>query len=58
MGLTAVATAFIAIFTIVLVRVKGRQARLTTAALNLRNEIPDRDKQELPARGHIGGGGD
>lgn len=34
-AVTAVATAFIAIFTIVLVRVTGRQARLTTAALNL-----------------------
>jgi hypothetical protein len=34
-AVNAVATAFIAIFTIVLVRVTGRQARLTTAALNL-----------------------
>jgi hypothetical protein len=34
-AVTAVATAIIAIFTIVLVRVTGRQARLTTAALNL-----------------------
>jgi hypothetical protein len=34
-AVTAVATAFIAIFTIVLVLVTGRQARLTTAALNL-----------------------
>ena len=34
-AVTAVATAFIAIFTIVLVFVTGRQARLTTAALNL-----------------------
>jgi len=34
-AVTAVATAFIAIFAIVLVRVTGRQARLTTAALNL-----------------------
>jgi hypothetical protein len=34
-ALTAVATAFIAAFTIVLARVTGRQARLTTDALNL-----------------------
>jgi hypothetical protein len=34
-AVTAVATAFIAIFTIVLVFVTGRPARLTTAALNL-----------------------
>jgi len=39
-AVTAVATAFIAIFTIVLVFVTGRQARLTTEALNLaRQEI-------------------
>jgi hypothetical protein len=34
-ALTAVATAFIAVFTIVLARVTGKQARLTTDALNL-----------------------
>jgi hypothetical protein len=34
-AVTAAATAFIALFTIVLVIVTGRQARLTTAALNL-----------------------
>lgn len=34
-ALTAVATAFIAAFTIVLARVTGKQARLTTDALNL-----------------------
>ncbi|MDB5610235.1 MAG: hypothetical protein JWP25_7135 [Bradyrhizobium sp.] len=34
-AVTAIATAFIAVFTIVLARVTGKQARLTTAALNL-----------------------
>jgi hypothetical protein len=40
----------------------GDRAYLRAAMLawivRIRNEIPDRDKQELPTRSHIGGGGD
>jgi hypothetical protein len=34
------------------------RAAMLSRIVRVRDQITDRDKQELPARGHIGGGGD